>query len=230
MRTRLETSELATAIALIAIVTLAGCGRPTATSQELSPADGRVDLEMAADLIRAHVSPLPSLKELTTEDVFERMGLQVFIDTGGGTSYVIEQGRVTELCEGFGGHGLQSMCVADLDDDQNLELVFTYSWGSGVHRSHVGICYDNGTSLQTAIAPFWYYGDLLVEREDDQHVAVVVGEYQWDGSQGALGNFTHLADFGEVRLETRDGQLSCQVEVSESLPDELREEIDRDER
>jgi hypothetical protein len=58
----------------------------------------------------------------------------------------------------------------------------------------------------------------------------VVGEYQQSSWPSVLGNFTAIAAFGEVRIEDRDGAISCRVEVSESLPDELRDEIEREER
>lgn len=52
-------------------------------------------------------------------------------------SFLMYEGKVYPLGEWFGGFGVTSMSIADLDGDQKPELYFTYSWGSGLHRSHV---------------------------------------------------------------------------------------------
>lgn len=39
---------------------------------------------------------------------------------------------------GFGGYGITSMALADLNQDGEYELYFTFSWGSGVHWAEIG--------------------------------------------------------------------------------------------
>ncbi len=52
-------------------------------------------------------------------------------------SFLLYEGEVYPLGEWFGGLGVTSMALADMDGDGTSELYFTYSWGSGIHRSHV---------------------------------------------------------------------------------------------
>ncbi len=82
------------------------------------------------------------LLELTTPEIWNRLHVQVFKVTGSGyadESFLIDHGKASLIGAGFGGHGIMSMCVADLAQDRRPELVFTYSFGSGLHQSMVGM-------------------------------------------------------------------------------------------
>ncbi len=52
-------------------------------------------------------------------------------------SFLLFEGKVYTLGEWFGGFGVTSMALADLNEDGLQELYFTYSFGSGIHRSHI---------------------------------------------------------------------------------------------
>ncbi|WMJ89195.1 M56 family metallopeptidase [Anaerocolumna sp. MB42-C2] len=51
-------------------------------------------------------------------------------------SLLLYEDKIYPLGEWFGGYGLTSMSLFDLDGDQKPELYFTYSFGSGLHRSN----------------------------------------------------------------------------------------------
>lgn len=53
-------------------------------------------------------------------------------------SYLLYKDKTYKLGECFGGSGLDDVMLADLNKDGKDELYFTYSWGSGIHRSQVG--------------------------------------------------------------------------------------------
>src|SRR6516225_9751446 len=70
------------------------------------------------------------VKELTTDEVWEKLGVQVFQVTKGVQShetFVVSRGRVARIGTGFGGAGVQSMCVAELNGDGRPKLVFSFS-------------------------------------------------------------------------------------------------------
>ncbi len=53
-------------------------------------------------------------------------------------SFILYDGEIYSIGTCFGGFGITSMALADLDKDETYELYYTFSWGSGLHRSHVG--------------------------------------------------------------------------------------------
>jgi hypothetical protein len=113
----------------------------------------RITVESARKLVGQYVERLPKsqeyrsakpdLQDVTPNEVWRRMDAQVFKIKGYTQSvsdiesFMIRRGQVFPLSIGFGGSGLDSMCVADLDADGSPELLYTYSWGSGLHRSHI---------------------------------------------------------------------------------------------
>ena len=53
-------------------------------------------------------------------------------------SYLMYEDKIYSLGSSFGGYGTTSFAVADINKDGLKELYFTYSWGSGIHRSQIG--------------------------------------------------------------------------------------------
>ena len=151
------------------------------------------------------------LIELTTDEVSRRLGVQVFQVTEGVracASYLVFGGRAHLLCGGIGGHGIQSMCVTDLDSDGAPELTYTYSWGSGIHRSLVGVvCIDDGRLLREE-APLAFVGDLFVRKESDSRVLVEIGTYGWEFS-----SWTPEAQLGAIEVERDGSRLLPRIEL-----------------
>jgi len=54
-------------------------------------------------------------------------------------SFLLAGGEVHILCNYWGGWGVTSAVPWDYDDNGVLDLLYTYSWGSGIHRSHVAV-------------------------------------------------------------------------------------------
>ena len=53
-------------------------------------------------------------------------------------SFLMFENEIYPLGEWFGGLGVVSAAIADLDKDGLNELIFTYSFGSGIHQSRIG--------------------------------------------------------------------------------------------
>lgn len=68
-------------------------------------------------------------------------------------------GEVYSIGECFGGFGLTSLALADLNKDDVYELYYTFSCGSGLHRSQVG--YFEPISKEIHIFEFrnWFRDD-----------------------------------------------------------------------
>lgn len=74
------------------------------------------------------------LTEITPSDIWEKTKLQLFKDSSSETFIVTNQ-KAVHIGNGFGGFGVTSAVPYDVNKDGILDLVYAYSWGSGIHRS-----------------------------------------------------------------------------------------------
>lgn len=157
------------------------------------------------------------LKEITTAEVWDRLHAQVLVVTGDvwlTQCFIIRDGQVSRMGESFGGHGVMSMCVADLSGDGRPKLIFTHSSGSGLHRSQVAV-WTGGPSWVDAKV-LLLDGDLMVEKLDDGHVGLAYGEFSLDRS------FKRQGEFGQLHLSADKPEPELDVELSPTLPDDIR--------
>lgn len=73
---------------------------------------------------------------ITPEDIKINSGYQVFKYNQSCASFLLHEGKIYQLGEWFGGFGVVSLAGVDLNGDGLQELYFTYSSGSGLHRSN----------------------------------------------------------------------------------------------
>lgn len=206
----------------------------------------RVSLSQAELLVRdmifsdnpnMSVSAEFSLIELTFEELWSRMGMQVFKITDGVRAYetyLLKGDRVESLGIGFGGFGVTSMCVTDLDSNGEPELTYTYSWGSGIHRSLVSVYSEEWSESRDAIIVY-PHGDLILNKFDDQTVfvkatsnfpgyrlqTVVANPSGWQLSDFGL----NLVSFGRVTLEEDGGLVRPVIVLDEDLLQEIEDRI-----
>jgi hypothetical protein len=69
------------------------------------------------------------------------------------------------LGEWFGGYGVTSMAVYDMNDDGDQELFFTYSFGSGLHRSQIAY-FDPALRQVVPIEYAHLNRDMIVARNE----------------------------------------------------------------
>jgi len=72
---------------------------------------------------------------ITPPDVAEGMDCQIFKCNTSCLSILVYNGGMYELGLGFGGYGVVDMLLYDYTGDKVPDLLYTYSWGSGIHRS-----------------------------------------------------------------------------------------------
>ena len=94
---------------------------------------------------------------------------------------VIHQGKLTVLGCSIGGYGLMSGVV------QSSSLYYTYSWGSGIHRSHIGRLEVVNDELKFWESAGFADRDLFVSPTSSGGIQVLSGKYaevnQWLDSQ-----------------------------------------------
>ncbi len=74
---------------------------------------------------------------ITPNYIRQNSDYSVFKYDTSSASFLLYEGKVYPLGEWFGGFGVNSMAISDLNGDQKPELYFTYSFGSGLHRSNI---------------------------------------------------------------------------------------------
>ncbi|MAE28289.1 MAG: hypothetical protein QF724_02650 [Planctomycetota bacterium] len=150
--------------------------------------------------------------EEVTEAEARSMGLRVFRSVGSfaeGQGWVLDGEELVPIGNCFGGHGLLSVLGADLDGDGVQELLYTASWGSGIHRSEVGVYLPRrgnngargGRDLGAADAS-WRNGDWVLARGNGGTVKLVDVEWGWE-----YGSYTGGQVIGELRWEGQAGGL-----------------------
>lgn len=77
--------------------------------------------------------------DITPENIKKEIGCQIFKVNYTCETYVIHNGEFFTIGFGFGGMGVVTVTTCDFDEDGQKDLIYTFSWGSGLHRSHIGV-------------------------------------------------------------------------------------------
>ncbi|MCX6826440.1 MAG: hypothetical protein NTV06_04110 [candidate division Zixibacteria bacterium] len=167
------------------------------------------------------------LKELTTPELWERMVAQVFkvkeeaIPLSNDT-YLIKDREVIYLASGWGCCGLISMCVTDLDKNNQPELLYTHSGGSGIHRTNLAIYLENDGKPQIIRSDHAYFDvDLFLKKIDDQKVIVEIGKFK--DYEKAI--YLPIATLGNIVLESKGAEPELLIQFDEKLPEKVKEQF-----
>ncbi|MDF9841523.1 MULTISPECIES: hypothetical protein [unclassified Paenibacillus] len=151
------------------------------------------------------------LAEITPAEVWEETGHQLFKDSSSLETYVVADGQAAVLGIGFGGCGVTSVVPYDVNGDGAGDLVYAYSYGSGIHRS-VMSWMDLQTMTEQPVlskaetAGFRTY-DLILQKEDDSIIVYQVGNKQnREAVTQALMSYPASKDIESMRL-IKDGVL-----------------------
>jgi hypothetical protein len=164
-----------------------------------------------------------ALEEVPVAEAWERLYVQVFRITEGirhNESFLIHGDRVLQMGTATGGLGLTSVEIADLDRDGMVELYFTYSFGSGIHQSRIGMYAPTYVEDRIYEAGIGYPGDLSLFREDLFTVRVRVVE-----SEDESMTLHYLEPLGSLAIITRNGQAELQLRPDEDLPAYMRDKF-----
>lgn len=120
-----------------------------------------------------------SCYNVTPQDITERYGFQVFkFDTSCGSFLEYEDG-IYPLGVWLGGCGVTSFAVADMNEDGNAELFFTFSWGSGMHRSQAG--YFDSAKKDVVIFDFINWGnDSVLKLDENQTLCLYQADCDYE--------------------------------------------------
>lgn len=140
--------------------------------------------------------------EITPEAVSEVTDWRIFT-VEKQYSFLLADGEVHTLCGYWGGWGVTSALPWDYDGNGVLDLLYTYSWGSGIHRSHVAI-FDMTAGQEimlTAIYAEYYEDAVVLPPEPDAPDIMPVCLTEKVFTPGEAWQFVLKRQIGEVLLQ-----------------------------
>lgn len=87
---------------------------------------------------------------VTSERIAEETSAQIFKFSDSCATFLYLEDQIYPLGEWFGGYGFVNAVPCDFDQDSNTDILYTYSWGSGLHRSLVAV-FNTKTKENTVI-------------------------------------------------------------------------------
>ena len=107
-----------------------------------------------------------SVSDITPENVKKEIGCQIFKINYTCESYAIHKGEFFRIGFGFGGYGVVTLTTCEFDENGQKDLIYTFSWGSGLHRSHIGI-FDFSEKKETWLDYVRLNEDIVLEKLSD---------------------------------------------------------------
>jgi hypothetical protein len=164
-----------------------------------------------------------SVENIPLEEAPSPLPIQVFRVVEGpfaNESFLVHDETVLQMGTAFGGHGLTSLEVGDLDQDGTGELYFAYSFGSGIHRSRLAMYAPAYAEDRIFEADTVYFGDLGLAKVD---TSIGVSVVEPDPETLTL---KYLEAIGTLAIEQHAGQPQLILQVSPDLSDDVLENLD----
>jgi hypothetical protein len=154
-----------------------------------------------------------SVNDITTDAVWNSIHVQVVKLKGSVVSnraFVVRQNDLFPIGASFGGSGVTSLVVADLNQDGKL-LFFSFAWGSGDHRSQIAAVDCQAKEPKPILAPLvnFSFKDYTLKAMDGQTVEV------WAGRE----------KIGQLALEKKEKDRVVQIRLDEKIPEEIKQKL-----
>lgn len=128
---------------------------------------------------------------ITPENIKNNSGYKIFKYSKSCASFFLYEGNVYPLGMWFGGIGLTSVELADVNGDGLEELYFTNSWGSGLHRSQAG--YFDPATKEAVIFEYSYLNEeLILGKNNEGRISL------YAATLGELTDFAHFTLKGKA--------------------------------
>lgn len=202
------------AACVVSLLLLSPAQRAHTVSGEVSvsQAERLVDAWLDAHKDQCHHNDHPKLKEITTAEMRSRLHAQLFrvCDATYATfdAYLVKAGEVYPMSMCFGGWGLMQTCVFDIDRDLRDELIYVYSFGSGIHRSVVEAYRFDGQTPTRIPTVFAVTDDIRLEKRKG-HIDIYLGNRR----------------LGELIVRGAGKERVLDIEPEPGLPKDLEKKI-----
>jgi len=128
-----------------------------------------------------------TVHDITPEEVKKELHCQIFKVNYTCDTFVIYKGKLFPIALGFGGFGVVSLSTCDFDEDGKKDLIYTFSWGSGLHRSHIGI-FNLAKEKEEWLDFVQENDDIMVEKISDKSFKIYIANI----SSQTDSYFTHF--------------------------------------
>ena len=162
----------------------------------LIPTESGVDEFIAQYSVPQNEYENDELYNITPQEITDKYGFRIFKYSHNCETFLEYNGNVYILGTGFGGNGTTSFAVTDLNNDGNIEIYFTYSWGSGMHYSQVGY-FDTATLKEI---------DFDYSSWDDMVLTVNKGHLEAYTADWNIKNFVYI----EATPKDKVGEISVE--------------------
>ena len=106
------------------------------------------------------------LYDRTTDEIWEKMGMNVFGFLSGG--FIYKNGECIDLPGVYYYGGLGAVCVADLNNDGDYQLLYISRFGSGIDGHNLN-CYSEKYKITSTVGGA---GGFYLSKIDDQNVYI----------------------------------------------------------
>jgi len=141
---------------------------------------------------------------ITPEYMKQNPDYKVFKCVKSAASFLLYDNIVYPLGEWIGGMGVTSLALADLNRDDEPEMYFTYSFGSGIHRSHAAY-FDPATKQVVNLDYMHLNKDMLVVNNNDGSLSL------FDAQLTNMSDFANFDIEGSefiTRIVNEDGKIT----------------------
>lgn len=163
------------------------------------------------------------VEEITNDDIWQYLTIQVFRVTGDiyeNETFIFNNDTLIQMGTAFGGSGVTDMVLSDLDQDTLAELFFTYSFGSGIHRTRFAVYapkYDKENIIECEEE---YFGETLIEAKTYQDIRLKILEFDSEGNESE-----YAYTLGSLSLVKDNQVMNLVLEINPSLPERFYEGI-----
>ncbi|AIQ69631.1 hypothetical protein PGRAT_19845 [Paenibacillus graminis] len=207
-------------LSLLAICWVAASCGSGGTPESVSVALPRkLTSEQAGKLIAANMNETVSrvssayLIDITPPDIWKQTGHQLFKNTEEASSrdtYAVSDGKAVQIGIGFGGYGVTSAVPYDVNKDGTTDIVYAYSFGSGIHRSVIAwLDLQNFTGHIVSNKPeaMEFRQEDLILKIENKHIAVYrIKGMDNNNSFGVLRKYPTSKDIEKMTL-VKEGEL-----------------------
>jgi hypothetical protein len=207
-------------ISLILIVALCGDDALTTNLEppqrlSIAAASAKVAGYIQQEKPGAQIDKTFAVVDLTTDAVWDRLHAQVMKVKEGqveqAETFVLSGDKVKQIGRAFGGDGVTSIIVADLVGDKRPLLIYSFAWGSGEHRSEIGILDLHGKlPKEQRLTPINLSTDDYALRRADN---------------GGVEDLVARTLIGHVTAARKDDGLHAAITLEQKLPDEIRRRL-----
>lgn len=149
---------------------------------------------------------------ITPDFIAEHSEFTIFKYDTSAETFVLYDGEVYHIGTGWGGSGVESMALADIDQDSQYELYYTFSFGSGIQRTCIGYFDPNTKKEERFDYASYHYGMMLTANEDGE-LCVNTALHDLDHSKDWFVDYAVRATEQKIgSIDFEDGRITLKID------------------